>query len=72
MRRYLIVTALVAGIMGLLVLGSVVAQAQNVPKVKEFRLERSMPKEAVACIECHKAEHPGIFSDWANCGFQLV
>jgi len=52
--------------MGLLLPGNVVAQGQNVPKVKEFRLERSMPKEAVACIECHKAEHPGIFGDWAN------
>ncbi len=35
-------------------------------KEKVFRIERSMPKEAVACIECHKKEHPGIFSDWAN------
>ena len=25
-----------------------------------------MPEEAKACIECHKAEHPGIFSDWAR------
>jgi cytochrome c553 len=38
----------------------------NFPKVKEFRIERSMPKEAVACIECHKKETPGIFTDWAN------
>ncbi|MFA9434699.1 MAG: multiheme c-type cytochrome, partial [Deltaproteobacteria bacterium] len=42
------------------------AYAQNQPKAKEFRIERSMPKEAVACIECHKMEHPGIFGDWAN------
>ncbi len=40
-------------------------QAVNQPKVKEFRIERSMPREAVACIECHKKESPGIFSDWA-------
>jgi len=39
---------------------------RNLPKLKEFRIERSMPKEAVACIECHKQEHPGIFTDWAN------
>ncbi|MCP3894954.1 MAG: hydroxylamine oxidoreductase, partial [Bacteroides sp.] len=42
------------------------AMAQNVPKAKEFRIERSMPKEAIACIECHKREHPGLFADWAK------
>jgi hydroxylamine dehydrogenase len=25
-----------------------------------------MPKEAMACIECHKSEHPGLFADWAK------
>lgn len=38
----------------------------NMPKAKEFRIERSMPNEAMACIECHKREHPGLFADWAN------
>ena len=42
------------------------SMAQNVPKAKEFRIERSMPKEAIACIECHKREHPGLFTDWAR------
>jgi len=40
--------------------------APNQPKEKEFRIERSMPKEAIACIECHKRESPGIFADWAH------
>ena len=40
--------------------------AQNTPKVKEYRIERSMPKQAVACIECHKDEHPGLFADWVK------
>jgi len=39
--------------------------APNQPLVKEFRIERSMPKEALACLECHKQEHPGLFADWA-------
>lgn len=39
---------------------------QNMPKEKAFRIERSMPKEAMACIECHKIEHPGIFADWVK------
>jgi len=43
-----------------------VGVAQNVAKEKEFRIERSMPKEAIACIECHKREHPGLFADWAH------
>ena len=37
----------------------------NFPKVKEFRLELGMSKQAQACIECHKVETPGIFADWA-------
>ncbi len=40
--------------------------AINTPKTKEFRIERSMPKEAIACIECHRRESPGIFADWAH------
>ncbi len=40
------------------------ASAQNIPKLKEFRIERSMAPQAVACIECHKAETPGLFADW--------
>jgi hydroxylamine dehydrogenase len=65
-KKYLITAALIAGVVCFFVIGGVVAQAQNLPKAKEFRIERSMPKEAVACIECHKVEHPGIFGDWAN------
>ncbi len=38
----------------------------NTPKSKEFRIERSIPKEGIACIECHRRETPGIFADWAN------
>ena len=52
-----------------LVWGTMVAQAKtakNYPKLKEFRIERGMPKEAVACIACHKKESPGIFSDWTR------
>lgn len=39
---------------------------QNFSTVKEFRVERSLTPQAVACIECHKQETPGIFSDWAR------
>ncbi|MEW5721756.1 MAG: multiheme c-type cytochrome [Thermodesulfobacteriota bacterium] len=37
----------------------------NLPVVKEFRIERAMPEQAVACLNCHKQEHPGLFADWA-------
>jgi hypothetical protein len=37
-------------------------------KDRQFRLTRAMPQEAQACIECHKAEHPGLFADWAASG----
>lgn len=69
MKKVFLIAALVCGLAGLLVSGSLIADAQtakNQPKEKEFRIERSMPKEAVACIECHKEESPGIFTDWAH------
>ena len=45
--------------------GSDAQQAPNQPKMKEFRLERAMSPQAVACIECHKKDSPGIFTDWS-------
>jgi hydroxylamine dehydrogenase len=42
------------------------AQQPNFPKVKEYRIERSIPPEAVACINCHKVTTPGIFDDWSR------
>ena len=45
--------------------GKMVA-APNLGKQKEYRIERSMSRQALACLECHKAESPGIFSDWAH------
>ena len=64
MRRSIIPTVVVA--VGVMLVWAASAAAQNYPKVREFRMERGMPEEAKACIECHKVEHPGIFSDWAR------
>ncbi|WP_156900644.1 multiheme c-type cytochrome [Maridesulfovibrio bastinii] len=47
-----------------LMLASGVAFAQNMPKQKEFRIERGMSDQAKACIECHKELTPGLFADW--------
>ncbi|EPR37484.1 hypothetical protein dsx2_0830 [Desulfovibrio sp. X2] len=65
------VMLLVAGL-ALACAGVAFAQAQaqgngsrNFSKPKEFRIARGMSEQAVACIECHKATTPGIFSDWA-------
>jgi len=69
MKRIFFIAALMCGLGGLLAEGSIVASAKTAPnqaKQKEFRIERSMPKEAIACIECHKKENPGIFADWAH------
>jgi hypothetical protein len=52
-----------------LLAGPAPAQEQTAPnqeKEKTFRIERAMPQKAVACIECHKRESPGIFADWAS------
>ena len=43
-----------------------VPAGKNMLKEKEFRIERSMSKQAQACIQCHKQETPAIFSDWAK------
>jgi hypothetical protein len=69
MKKLICCAALILGLAGLIIFGMQVAQAQsagNLPKVKELRIERSMSPQAVACLECHKQEHPGIFNDWAN------
>ena len=69
MKRTLIIAMLFAGAASLLATDGLAAnapRAKNMPKGKEFRIERSMPKEAIACIECHRKAHPGIFSDWAQ------
>ncbi|MGD8694617.1 MAG: multiheme c-type cytochrome, partial [Syntrophobacterales bacterium] len=56
--------------MGLLAAGLIVvtatAQQPNFAKVKEYRIERSVPPEAQACIECHRVTTPGTFADWAK------
>ena len=45
---------------------TVSAQQTNYPKVKEYRIERSVPPMAIACIECHRVTTPGLFADWAK------
>jgi hypothetical protein len=63
MKRYIIlgIAAAAAALAATVALGQ-----NNFPKPKEFRIERSMPPQAVACIECHQQETPGLFTDWAN------
>jgi hydroxylamine dehydrogenase len=55
---------------GLLAVGlsasAALAQQPNYAKVKEYRIERSVPPEAQACIECHRVTTPGVFADWAK------
>jgi cytochrome c553 len=69
MKKLLCMAAVVIGLAGILAAGVYIAAAQtaaNIPKQKEYRIERSMSPQAVACIECHKSEHPGLFADWAK------
>lgn len=69
MKRLFIILAVISGFAMALATMKEAPDAgatQNLPKEKEFRIERSMPKEARACIECHKKENPGLFADWAN------
>jgi hypothetical protein len=69
MKKIFLLGILFWGLPGFLLTGSMTADAQeasNLPKEKSYRIERSMSKEAMACIECHKREHPGLFADWAQ------
>ena len=69
MKKLLCMTLLAVGLVGFLAAGVFIADAQtaaNMPTQKEYRIERSMSPQAVACIECHKQEHPGLFADWAK------
>ncbi len=67
MRRHKRMLVSGAMIVILIAAGVVTASAQpNYPKVKEYRIERSIPPEAAACIECHRQTTPGLFGDWAN------
>jgi hydroxylamine dehydrogenase len=62
LKTKLLIIVLVMGVAPL----AAMAQQANFPVVKEYRIERSIPPEAVACIECHKSTTPGIFADWAK------
>lgn len=67
MKRNVLVALLAVSFIGLSASPVLGADVQtNIPKSKEFRIERSMSPQAMACIECHKKQHPGIFSDWAS------
>ena len=69
MKRIFFIVLAAAVAVNLPALSSITAYAQtapNQPKQKEFRIERSIPKEGIACIECHKSETPGIFADWSQ------
>ena len=66
MKRALTLITPLVGLLALVVVGATVAGTQNLPRAREFRIERSMPPEAEACIGCHRREHPGLFADWAN------
>ncbi len=56
-----------AGLLALAFAASGFCESQEtMAKEKEFRIERSVSDAGIACIQCHKQEHPGIFADWAN------
>ncbi len=67
MKKRLAMIVVIAVIACVLVAPAAMTQTgENVPTEKAFRIERSMPKEAMSCIECHKKENPGLFVDWAR------
>ena len=68
MRRVFLGLFAIGSLISLTAMGSP-ATAQTAPnqaKQKEYRIERSIPKEGIACIECHKKESSAIFVDWAH------
>ena len=56
MKKVVFHGLLFLGLTLFLTTGAMAADAQtakNIPKEKSYRIERSMSKEAMACIECH-------------------
>ena len=67
MRRYHLYVFVGILCLALVAAGVMMAFAQpNFAKVKEYRIERSVPPEAQACIACHQTTTPGVFADWAK------
>ncbi|MBN1102372.1 MAG: hydroxylamine oxidoreductase [Deltaproteobacteria bacterium] len=69
MKKVFLFFSLIACMVGVAasgILGATAQTAKNTAKEKAFRMERGMPPEAVACIECHKGESPGLVADWAQ------
>jgi hydroxylamine dehydrogenase len=72
-RAILIASPLLLLVPALLAVGSGLAQTlapkapvPEIAKEKSLRIERAMPPEALACLECHKQENPGLFTDWTH------
>ena len=65
MRRALLLIGIGLLAVGLAV-GGALSQQPNFATVKEYRIERSVPPEGQACIECHRVTTPGVFADWAK------
>ncbi len=66
MKKRVVWAILFIGIVGMVGMAATDSAAQNLPKMKEFRLERAMSPQEIACIECHRTEHPGLFADWSQ------
>jgi cytochrome c553 len=58
-------TFILAAALAAVALAATTGFAQNFPKTRELRMERAVPPQGTACIQCHKQETPGIFADWA-------
>jgi nitrate/TMAO reductase-like tetraheme cytochrome c subunit len=50
----------------LFVLGAAYAGVANYAKPKVMQVDRAMPEEAKACIQCHSELNPGLVADWAE------
>jgi len=67
MKKKYLFLLIITAVLGVIICKKTNVSAQdNIAKEKTFRIERNLSKEAIACIDCHKKEHPGLFSDWAN------
>ncbi len=66
MKKIAVWAILSVGIAGMVSLTAMETAAQNLPKHKEYRIERAMSPQEIACIECHRAENPGLFADWSQ------
>jgi hydroxylamine dehydrogenase len=62
----LVVVGSLVLLLDIVALAETASEGSVVPGLKEYRIERSISREAQKCIDCHSEINPGIVGDWSK------